>query len=327
MNIIQSQNHYLVGKDVVVEKLPVQSIIFQLATNIKPKDVRSLLGNELPGFFAYENHIYFASQGTDDVTLSHESAPPMEVLLKEREIAQEQINQYKENHNETAPPSERTMEEELVYIYHSHSYESFLPLLKDATIPVEAISNNPEVNVIAVGNMLKKELKNKGINANHDMTNVTKELHARGWKASQAYQYSREGLQEVLATNNEVKYVIDIHRDSARKEHTTAIINGKSYAKVMFVVGESHKDYKKNMEFATKLDNAMEAKYPGISRKIWPKNKSQGNGVYGQDLSNKSILLEVGGVDNNLEELHNTIKAFAEVYSEILWKEKDAGAF
>ena len=37
------------------------------------------------------------------------------------------------------------------------------------------------------------------------------------------------------------------------------------------------------------------------------------NGVYNQDLSPKSILIELGGQYNEIEELNNTIKVLAKV--------------
>ena len=37
------------------------------------------------------------------------------------------------------------------------------------------------------------------------------------------------------------------------------------------------------------------------------------NGIYNQDLSNNSLLIELGGVDNNIEEVLNTINAIADI--------------
>ncbi|NAW45101.1 stage II sporulation protein P, partial [Salmonella sp. gx-f4] len=63
--------------------------------------------------------------------------------------------------------------------------------------------------------------------------------------------------------------------------------------------------------------------YPGLSRGVFIKSKSEGNGIYNQDLSNRSILLEFGGVDNNLEELYNAVDAFAKVFSDYYWKAEE----
>ena len=84
---------------------------------------------------------------------------------------------------------------------------------------------------------------------------------------------------------------------------------------------------KKNTILAKNLHKALEKKYPGLSRGVVSKDKSEGNGVYNQDLSPRAILLEVGGVDNNMTELHNAIDAFADVFSEYYWQMKNAKAF
>ncbi|MEA3320937.1 MAG: stage II sporulation protein P [Bacillota bacterium] len=326
LTALQSQNHYIIGKGVELDKIPVQSMLFQLATNIKPNDVRSLLGNEIPGFYAFDYRIHIAGEGTDYTTLPHESSPPMEVLLKEREIAHEQLEE-KEEEISPPPAPEKTIEKELVYIYQSHSWESFLPLLKGAKTPDEATSNNSKVNVIAVGNMLKEKLLSNGIIAKHNTTNVTEKLLSRGWNYYNSYQYSREVVEEVLSSNNELKYLIDIHRDSVRKDKTHINIDGKDFAKLLFIVGEENKNFEDNLEFASKLHYAIEEHFPGLSRGVVIKNKSEGDGIYNQDLSDRSILLEVGGVDNTMKELDNSVEVFAKYFSELIWVDKDVGDF
>lgn len=46
----------------------------------------------------------------------------------------------------------------------------------------------------------------------------------------------------------------------------------------------------------------MEKKYPGLSTGVFSKGSPGDNGVYNQDLNDRALLLEFGGVDNNLEE-------------------------
>jgi stage II sporulation protein P len=216
LTIIQSQNHYMTGKDVEVPKLPIMEFSFELATNLKPYDIRSFLGKEIPGFYAYDTQFYEAGRGTDYTDNPFESVAPMEVLLKEREIAEEMLL-ADEKEDEPTPAPEKSMDETIVHIYQSHSWESYLPLLRDVSEPDDATSNNPEANVIAVGKMLKNELADKGIKANHDTRNVPKDLAARGWNYNHSYQYSRETIEAAMMFNSDVKYLIDIHRDAARR--------------------------------------------------------------------------------------------------------------
>lgn len=52
---------------------------------------------------------------------------------------------------------------------------------------------------------------------------------------------------------------------------------------------------------------------------MFAKGEIGDNGIYNQDLSDKALLLEFGGVDNNMEELRNASNAAADVFSDIFW--------
>lgn len=52
-------------------------------------------------------------------------------------------------------------------------------------------------------------------------------------------------MASAQSNNRDLQYFIDIHRDSQRKKVTTATVNGKSYAKLVFVVGAEHANYEK----------------------------------------------------------------------------------
>ena len=56
-------------------------------------------------------------------------------------------------------------------------------------------------------------------------------------------------------TYKSLKYYIDIHRDSITKDKTTVIINNKSYAKILFLIGLENPNYQENLIFTEKLNN------------------------------------------------------------------------
>ena len=62
-----------------------------------------------------------------------------------------------------------------------------------------------------------------------------------------------------------------------------------------------------------KLENWLEKNYPGISRGIYRKKGKGVNGVYNQDFSENCFLIEVGGEENNYEEVENTLDVIAEM--------------
>ena len=325
-HFLRAENHYFYPKekDELFTLSNTSNMAIQLATNIKPSDARTFLGNELPGLRLYDTEIIIAGEGTDLTTLPHESSPPTEVLLKERKVAEDKLKQIENNSPkndiQVSPANKNT-----VYIYQTHSWESFLPLLEDAKIPDEAISNDERANVIGLGQRMSQNLINKGIGAVHDTTNMTKTLNEKGMRSTKAYAVSGDLVEAAVSNKeNELTYFIDIHRDSARKNLTTKKINGKDYARLYFVVGKEHDQYLENLNTAKELHKRLEARYPGISRGVFLKTKSEGNGVYNQDVSNKAMLVEIGGVDNDLNELYRSVDAFTEVFSEYYWESSEA---
>src|SRR5699024_4986093 len=111
-------------------------------------------------------------------------------------------------------------------------------------------------------------------------TNAASGLDERGWDFTEAYKFSRETVEDAMGEEDSLKYFIDIHRDSQRKDVTTATVDGKDYAKLFFTVGVAHDNSEENLEFAEDLNNAVEEKYPGISRGVYKKDKTEGDGVY-----------------------------------------------
>ncbi|GLB59750.1 stage II sporulation protein P [Cytobacillus sp. NCCP-133] len=319
IHFLKAENHYFLSA-APAESYSLSGTLFKLATNTQPQDIRTFLGRELPGFSTFDTGIAVAGEGTDFTNLPVESAPPLEVLLKEKELAMD----AEENEDSATPPV--IPAKKGVFIYHSHSWESFAPLLKDVKGTDEAVSPNKQVNIITVGSKLSEELAKKGIGAEHDKTNTAAELKKKGWNWENSYSLSRETVQTAMAENKDVKFLIDIHRDSLPREKTTVLIGEKQYARLFFIVGKEHKNYEQNLKVATDLHKVLEAKYKGISRGVFVKGKSEGNGIYNQDLSSRALLLEFGGVENNQAELDNSVKAFAEVFSEYYWKAEPVNA-
>lgn len=298
------------------ETLPdISTTLFQIATSIKPNDPRSLLGNEVPGFSIFDSQILIAGEGTNYTNLPVESSPPLEEVLKDREavIAEESTDNEKEEEESTPSTGER----DVVFLYNTHNRESFLPHLPDETEPGHAWHD--EVNITQVSDRLAKSLEAKGIGTNVDDTDISNELSEKGMNFSQSYEASRDVVEEAFSTNEEIQYVFDLHRDAVSRDVTTKDINGKSYARIMIVVGAEHDTHEKNLEFATELHYLLEEKYPGISRGVYPKEGSGTNGVFNQDLSENSLVLEFGGVENNMEELNRSADALADVFSEFYW--------
>lgn len=77
------------------------------------------------------------------------------------------------------------------------------------------------------------------------------------------------------------------------------------------------------MKFAERLQKRLNDKVPYLSKGIYIKDSASGNGDYNQALSPNSALIEIGGVENNLEENYRTITVLAEVIQEIWLEDND----
>ena len=127
--------------------------------------------------------------------------------------------------------------EPLIYIYNTHQTEEYAPgSLKNYNI-------TPTVYMAA--NILKEDLRENGINAIVEDSSLQKGLSERGLNYNSAYTLSYEWLTSAKERYPSVKYFIDLHRDSVSASTT---INNYSYAKMMFVIGMNHDNYKKNEE-------------------------------------------------------------------------------
>lgn len=299
----------------------LSTAFFQIATNIKIHDLRTLLGNELPGFSNFGNEIIIAGEGTNYMNLSIESSPPLEDVLKEREaVSGESLEIHEGEKGEAATPS--TGGKDVVFLYNTHNRESFLPHLPGVTNPDQA--HHGEVNITKVSERLAQSLGKNGIGAAVDQTDVMSILNKKGWGFGRSYEASRDIAIEALATNKDIQYIFDLHRDSARKDLTTKEIDGENYAKVLFVVGAEYANFEKNLAMATEFHARIDKKYPGLSRGVITKEKPGNNGVYNQDLLENSLLIEFGGVDNTLEELYRTADVIADIFGEFYWEAEKA---
>ncbi|MFY4776643.1 stage II sporulation protein P [Metabacillus sp. RGM 3146] len=300
----------------------LSNLTIHLATNIKPTDSRSFLGNELPGFSEYDTEIAVAGEGTNMSNIPDESAPPPEAMLHEKQVAEDKLKKDKQNTAVKVNPK-NIPKVPSVFIYHTHSWEAFAPYLQNAS-QTTATSSDKRVNVIGLGEWLTNDLLNKGIGVKHDETNMTNELKKRDMLWNKAYTASGSIVEAAASAQKSLHYFIDIHRDSAKGDMTTKTINGKKYARLYFVIGKENPNYQENLDFAKQLNSELEKQHPGISRGIFLKTKRNGNGIYNQEVSNKAILIEVGGVDNHIDELNRTIDAFSEVFSDYYWKHQNA---
>jgi len=159
--------------------------------------------------------------------------------------------------------------------------------------------------------MLKEELLEDEIISIVEENSIKKGLDKYNYDYSGSYEISLKYLKEKKKKYKTLKYYFDIHRDSVKGEYSRVTINNKSYAKVMFLVGKNHSKYKENVKNIKIMEEYLNKHYKGILRNTY----YQPLYAYNQDYSNTMFLIEVGGVDNTLEELYNSSKALADAIS------------
>lgn len=192
----------------------------------------------------------------------------------------------------------------LIYLYNSHQLENY----NNDSLSAYGITPN----VLMASYLLKEKLNSSGLATIVEDTNMTEFLSLNNWDYSSSYKASRIFLLDKQNTHPTIKYYFDIHRDSVNKKLTTVNINSKSYARILFVVGLEHSNYQENLNAANELNSIIDKKYPGLSRGIYKKEGPGVNGIYNQDISSKVFLIELGGIDNNIEEVLNTINALTD---------------
>lgn len=200
--------------------------------------------------------------------------------------------------------------EPLIYIYNTHDEEAYYNSYLN---PYNIV---PDVKLASY--YFQERLKDLGIESVVEKRKIKDVLDKNGWNYRYSYNASRVYLEEVSKNNPSIEYFIDLHRDSVGKDKTTTVINGKSYAKVMFLVGLEHENYQKNLDLATRLNELISQFDSTLSRGIYQKEGPGVNGIYNQDFSSKAILIEVGGQYNTIEEVANTIEVIAKVLKDYL---------
>lgn len=186
----------------------------------------------------------------------------------------------------------------LVGIYHSHTTESFI-----STAGVTH-TENFDKTVVRLGMVIADSLTARGIDVVHDRT-----YHDQIY--SESYRRSAETLKKMKASHPGFNLIMDVHRDSVRSNPrgaTTARINGREAGMIMFIVGSRHQNWRENYRVAMSLDAIIEEMYPGLTRGV----RVYSFATYNQDLHPQSILVEIGGDHNTLEEAMYGAELFAD---------------
>ena len=207
-------------------------------------------------------------------------------------------------------PNPTITNDPIIYLYNSHQLENY----SSKDLDIYGITPN----VLMASYILKENLNELGINTIVEDANMSEILAKNNWNYSYSYKASRSLMESASIKYPTLNYFIDIHRDSISHKLSTITIDNKNYAKVMFVIGLEHNNWENNYKLANDLNNLINKYYKGMSRSIMKKEGTGVNGIYNQDFNSNSILIEVGGVDNTIEEVYNTMDALSNILNKYI---------
>lgn len=189
-----------------------------------------------------------------------------------------------------------------ILIVHTHGTEAYT--MQDDDLYLESDpyrTTDCNQNVIRVGEEMAQVFREAGFQVLHD-TNLYDYPNYNG-----AYDRSREGVKAWLAQYPSICLVLDVHRDALVSDEgvpykLVAEAGDLVAAQIMLVVGSDdggaeHPDWRKNLALAVQLQLQITGDYTQLARPIALRSSR-----FNQDLVPGSLLVEVGGHGNTLQE-------------------------
>lgn len=223
-------------------------------------------------------------------------------------------------------PFSATLTEEgpQILILHTHATEAYTPTNPEEVVYSEPLRTlDPTYSVIAVGAAMAETFTAMGIEVIHDTTLYDYPSY------NAAYDNALAGIEQQLAENPSIAFVIDVHRDAIEDTDgnqyklVTDPAYGTSVAQLTMVIGTDggglyHPDWLENLRLATTIGEGLQDQYPTLLRPILLRNSR-----YNQHATTGSLLLEVGSAGNSPEEAIAAGVLFAQEMGEILLGKDD----
>ena len=201
-----------------------------------------------------------------------------------------------------------------ILIYHTHSQEAFADSEYD-----------PSTSIVGIGRYLTDILNNKYKIPTMHHEGVYDLINGK-LDRSEAYEFAKPEVEQILAENPSIEVVIDLHRDGvADTTHLVTEINGKPTAQIMFfnglsrtrvngdLVGMANPYLQDNLAFSLQMKIAAETKYPGFARRNYLRGYK-----YNMDLMPRMLLIEAGAQTNTVEEMRNAMEVLADLLNSVL---------
>lgn len=201
-----------------------------------------------------------------------------------------------------------------ILIYHTHSQETFADS-----------DNDSSTSIVGIGRYLTEILNNKYKIPTMHHEGVYDLINGK-LDRSEAYEFAKPEVEQILAENPSIEVVIDLHRDGvADTTHLVTEINGKPTAQIMFfnglsrtrvngdLAGMANPYLQDNLAFSLQMKIAAETKYPGFARRNYLRGYK-----YNMDLMPRMLLIEAGAQTNTVEEMRNAMEVLADLLNSVL---------
>lgn len=205
-----------------------------------------------------------------------------------------------------------------ILIVHTHGSEAYTMDGTDIYQESDASRTTDEhYNVVRIGDEMQTVFEEMGLTVVHDRTLYDYPQY------SGAYTRSCEGIEAWLKEYPSIQIVLDVHRDALIGEDGTVYkavteVDGEKTAQVMMIVGtddlgQKHPNWKNNLALAVRIQQNLDAQWPTAARPITLRSSR-----FNQQLTQGSLLVEVGSHGNTLQEAIRGARLFAKAAGEVL---------
>ena len=163
----------------------------------------------------------------------------------------------------------KVVKDKKIHIYNTHQGEEY-----------------DGYNVVLGANYLKDCLSSQGYQCDVESNDFEGYKAVHNIAYNKSYSVSKMYLEQSIQSNGGYDLIIDFHRDSISKELSTINHNGKSYAKIMFVVGKSSGKFDAVNQLSQQLSDIANSIVPKISRGVYVKQSH-----YNQGTSDNMVLI------------------------------------
>lgn len=205
-----------------------------------------------------------------------------------------------------------------ILIMHTHGTEAYAQDADDVYVESDtARTIDTRYNMIRIGDEMQRIFTELGFNVLHDRSLYDYPSY------SGAYDRSKAAVEGYLAKYPSIRIVLDVHRDALVAADGTVYkavttIDGVKTAQVLLVLGSddsglSHPKWRENLTLAVKLQQTMNSLWPTLARPITLRTSR-----FNQQLTNGSLLVEIGCHGNTLQEALAGARLFARAAGQVL---------